>query len=117
MKVQFQADADFNRIIIKAALRREPTMDFRTAEAANLVGLDDLRVLAIAAQAGRVLLTHDRRTMPKHFGEFIMRYISAGVIVVPQRTGVRAKVVEDLILIWTASEASEWVNRIQLLPL
>jgi hypothetical protein len=117
MKVRFQADADFNRIIIKAALRREPTIDFQTAEAANLVGLDDLEVLAFAAKAGRVLLTHDRRTMPKHFGEFIMRQRSAGVIVVPQRTAVRAKVVEDLILIWTASEASEWVNRIQSLPL
>ena len=115
MKVRFQADADFNRIIIKAALRREPTIDFQTAEAANLVGLDDLEVLAIAAKAGRV--THDRRTMPKHFGEFIIRQRSAGVIVVPQRTAVRAKVVEDLILIWTASEASEWVNRIQSLPL
>ena len=73
MRVRFQADADFNHIIIKAALRREPTIDFQTAEAANLVGLDDSEVLATAAKAGRVLLTHDRRTMPKHFGEFIMR--------------------------------------------
>ena len=114
MRVRFQADADFNRIIIKAALRREPTIDFQTAESANLVGLHDLEVLAIA---GRVLLTHDRKTMPKHFAEFITSEISSGVIIAPQRTAVRAKVVEDLILIWAASEASEWVNRIQSLPL
>jgi hypothetical protein len=117
MKVRFQADADFNRIIIKAALRREPTIDFQTAEAANLVGLDDPEILAIAAKSGRVLLTHDRKTMPKHFAQFITNETSCGVIVVPQRTAVRAKVVEDLILIWAASEASEWVNRIQSLPL
>ena|SRR2546427_12773675 len=117
MRVRFQADADFNRIIIKAVLRREPTMDFQTAESVNLIGLHDLEVLAIAAKADRVLLTHDRRTMPKHFAEFIRSETSSGVIIVPQRTGVRAKVVEDLILIWTASEASEWVNRIQSLPL
>ena len=42
MRVRFQADADINRIIIKAALRREPTIDFQTAESANLVGLHDL---------------------------------------------------------------------------
>ena len=117
MRVRFQADADFNHIIIKAALRREPAIDFQTAEPANLVGLDDLEVLAIAAKADRVLLTHDRRTMPKHFAEFIMRERSPGVIIVPQRTALRAKVVEDLILIWTACDASEWVNRIQSLPL
>ena len=117
MKVRFQADADFNHIIIKAALRREPTIDFQTAESANLVGLHDLEVLATAAKSGRVLLTHDRKTMPKHFAEFITSEISSGVIIAPQRTAVRAKVVEDLILIWAASEASEWVNRIQSLPL
>jgi hypothetical protein len=53
MKVRFQADADFNRIIIKAALRREPTIDFQTAEAANLVGLDDPEVLGDCRQGGQ----------------------------------------------------------------
>jgi hypothetical protein len=117
MRVRFQADADFNHIILKAALRREPGIDFNTpGAAANLVGLSDDEVMAIAAQAGRVLLTHDRRTMPKHFGEFIVTGTSAGVIVVPQRAGLRARVVEDLILIWAASDSSEWVNRLQSLP-
>jgi len=117
MRVRFQADADFNRIIIKAALRREPRIDFQTAEAASLLGLHDLEVLAIAAKAGRVLLSHDRKTMPKHFAEFATSETSSGVIIVPQRTVVRTKVVEDLILIWAASDASEWVNKIQSLPL
>jgi hypothetical protein len=31
MKVRFQADADLNEILIKAALRREPAIDFQTA--------------------------------------------------------------------------------------
>jgi hypothetical protein len=38
------------------------------------------------------------------------------VIVIPQQLPVRAAV-EDLLLIWTASEAEEWRNRIQVLPL
>lgn len=117
MRVRFQADADFNHTIIKAALRREPGIDFNSAAAANLIGLNDDEVLAIAAKTGRVLLTHDRRTMPKHFGEFIGTGTSAGVLVVPQRAVLRARVVEDLILIWAASDASEWVDRLQSLPL
>lgn len=71
MRVRFQADADLNHIIIKATLRYEPSIDFQTAHVANLAGVEDPEVLAVAAQAGRTLVTHDRKTMPKHFAEFI----------------------------------------------
>jgi len=116
MSVRFQADADLNHVIVKATLRREPSIDFQTAHAAGLVGLRDPEVLALAAHEGRVLVTHDRKTMPKHFAEFIGHTSSSGVIVIPQTLPVRAGV-EDLLLIWTASEAEEWHNRIQVLPL
>jgi len=36
MKVRFLADADFNQIIVKAILRREPAIDFLTVQAAEL---------------------------------------------------------------------------------
>jgi hypothetical protein len=116
MSVRFQADADLNHIIMKATLRREPSIDFQTAHAAGLMGLRDPEVLALAAYAGRVLVTYDRKTMPKHFAEFIGYTTSNGVIVIPQKLPVRAAV-EDLLLIWAASEAEEWLNRIQVLPL
>ena len=60
MRVRFQADADFNQIIVAAVVRRTPTIDFRTAKAAGLAGLDDAAVLAIAAEDGRILVTHDQ---------------------------------------------------------
>lgn len=116
MKVRFQADADLNQIIVKATLRREPSIDFQTAQAANLPALDDKEVLAIAARAGRVLVTHDRKTMPKHFGEFIMTETSSGILIVSRKLSI-AQAVEELILIWAASEADEWINRIYSLPL
>jgi hypothetical protein len=116
MSVRFQADADLNHIIVKAMLRREPSIDFQTAHAAGLVGVPDPEVLALAAQAGRVLVTHDRKTMRTHFAEFIGHTVSSGVIVLPQKLPVRAAV-EDLLLIWTACDAEEWRNRIQVLPL
>lgn len=116
MKVRFQADADLNQIIVKATLRREPTIDFQTAQAARLSGLEDEEVLAIAAREERLLVTHDRKTIPHHFAKFIMSQGSPGVLIVPQKLPV-ANVVEDLILIWLASEAEEWRNRIRSLPL
>ncbi|MBI1747298.1 MAG: DUF5615 family PIN-like protein [Acidobacteria bacterium] len=116
MKVRFQADADLNQVIIKATIRHEPRIDFRTALTANLPGLRDKDVLALAARDGRVLVTHDRKTMPKHFADFITAETSTGVLIIPQRLSV-AHAVEEITLIWTASEAEEWINRIYSLPL
>jgi len=116
MKVRFQADADLNQILLKATLRREPSIDFQTAYAAGLVSLNDKEILAKAAEQGRVLVTHDRKTMPKHFAEFIATRESPGVIIVQQKLSVNAAV-EDLILIWAASESEEWINRIKSIPL
>jgi Domain of unknown function (DUF5615) len=116
MKIRFQADADFNQIILRAVLRREPSIDFLTAEMMNLAGLTDPEVLAVAAGAGRVLVSHDQKTMPRHFAEFIARTRSPGLLLVPQSFPIAAAM-EDILLIWFASEAEEWVNRIRYLPL
>ncbi len=116
MKVRFQADADLNQIILLATVRQEPSVDFQTALAAGLANLNDREVLAMAARAGRVLVTHDRKTMPRHFSEFMATETSAGVIIIPQHLPI-ASAVGDLVLIGSATEASDWINRICFLPL
>lgn len=116
MRITFLADADFNEDVVKGVLRREPTIDFRGAASAGLRGRTDLEVLAIAASEGRVLVTHDRKTMPLSFGQFILKTISPGVFVIAQKTDLLAAI-EDLVLVWAASEAEEWINRICTLPL
>ncbi|CAN5382456.1 hypothetical protein BH24GEM3_BH24GEM3_21750 [soil metagenome] len=116
MSVRFQADADLNQILLLAAKRREPAVDFQSATEAALAGLDDKEVLALAASEGRVLVTHDRRTMPRHFAEFIATESSAGVLLIPQHLPVAAAV-DDLMLIWYATEKEEWINQIRSLPL
>jgi len=116
MKIRFQADADLNQIILSAVLRREPSIGFQTALAAEIQGTDDPGVLARAAQDGRILVTHDRRTMPWHFADFITQQTSPGLIVIPQSLPL-AVAIEDLLLIWSATDAEEWRNRILILPL
>lgn len=64
MTPAFQADYDLNGDIVVGVRRREWSIDFQTAHAAGLEGLDDPTVLSIAAQANRILVTHDRKTMP-----------------------------------------------------
>jgi len=73
MKIRFQADADLNQKIVSATIRLLPGIDFRTATAAGLEDVDDLGVLGIAASDGRILVTHDKSTMPTNFAEFLAR--------------------------------------------
>lgn len=53
--------------------------------------------------------------MPKHFADFITTETSWEVLIISKKLPI-AQVVEDLILIWAASEAEEWINRIYSLP-
>ena len=116
MKLRFQADADLNEIIVSALLRREPAIDFRTANESAFHGRDDPYVLSFATDSGRVLVSHDRKTMPKHFSDFVATRQSPGVFIVPQNLPI-ADAVEELLLIWAASEADEWTNVFASLPL
>lgn len=116
MNVRYQADADLNQAIVTGVLRREPTVDFQTAFAAELEGVKDSGVLAIAAQQGRILVSHDRKTMPSEFATFITSNQSSGVIIVSRKLPIEV-VIEELLLIWAASSAEEWVDRIAKLPL
>ena len=52
-------------------MRRMPEIDFQTATEAGLEGLRDENVLKIAAGEKRILIAHNRKTMPKNFAEFI----------------------------------------------
>ena len=63
MKLRFQADADLKHAIVAGTIRRAPGLDFRRAEAVPLEGLDDLSVLALAAEDGWALVSHDVNTM------------------------------------------------------
>ena len=54
--------------------------------------------------------------MPSHFASFMATRMSAGVILISQYLPIM-QAVEDLMLIWEASEAEEWVNRLDSLPL
>lgn len=63
------------------------------------------------------VLTHDLDTMTKYANEHIAQGLPlAGVIFVRDTLPV-AKVIDDLLAVLGASEAGEWENRIDFLPL
>lgn len=117
MKIRFLADADLNKARVNGVLRREPSVDFLTAQAAALRGLRDSQVLRLAAELKRVLVSHDVGTMTAHFPR-IPELRNAERRGVPRFTEPRCgAAIDELLNIWLTSEPAEWENRIEWLPL
>lgn len=117
MKIKFQADADLNEDIVTGVRRRVPEIDFQTATEANLSGVSDLDVLAVTSSENRILVTHDRKTMPGYFAGFIASGRDcAGIFIVSQHAEI-GRVIDDLILIWHLTDPTEYKNSIRTLPL
>jgi hypothetical protein len=79
--------------------------------------MKDDQVLKLAAESQRVLVSHDVGTMPTHFRAFTdAGNHTAGVFLISQSLDV-GTAIDELLLVWLASEASEWADRLEWLPL
>lgn len=116
MRIRFQADADLDGRVLRGLRRVAPEIDIRNAFESGLDRLPDPEVLRIAAATGRVLVSQDRRTMPRHFQEMLSHASSPGVILVREATSI-VSAIDELVLIWSASDAEEWENRLVWIPL
>jgi len=117
MKIRFQADNDVDQRIIEAVMRLVPDCDFKTApEAGFHTGTHDPEVLRIAAEDGRVLVSHDLKTLPRHFGEFIARHKSPGVIIIRQEVAIRDAALWPQFF-QEAGEPEEFINTIRIVSL
>jgi hypothetical protein len=114
VKPRFLGDVNFNKGIVTGVVRRLPLVDFEVADNLDLRGQDDYKVLQIAAEASRIMVTHDCRTMPTHFAEFLEGHSSPGVILVPQNISI-GTAVEKLIYVWEEFDHESWTNQIAYL--
>ncbi len=111
------ADENFNGNVLRAVVHSIPSIDLVRVQDVGLDGAEDPEILEWAASNDRIVLTHDRATMP----DFAYSRLDAGeqmpgVFVVDVRQGVRAAV-DALLLIETCSELDEWMGRVVYLPL
>ena len=53
--------------------------------------------------------------MPAHFARHVRNARSPGVLLVREAASI-ATAIEELVMIWAASEAEEWTNRLVWIP-
>ncbi len=116
-RVRFLFDEDFNGHIVHGFRRRQPNADARTVREAGLEGAEDSVVLKWAASNGRVLVSHDRRTMGTEARNRIGANLpTAGLILIAQDCAMGLAIAE-LVLVSEATAAEEWRDTIAFLPL
>jgi glutathione synthase/RimK-type ligase-like ATP-grasp enzyme len=113
----FLSDENFNGDIIRGLRLRNPHLDLLRVQDVGLLEVDDPEVLAWAAANHRILLTHDRTTMPDFAYERILaEQAMSGLFVVNDSTPIR-NVIDELLLINEYSEQAEWSDLVIYLPL
>jgi hypothetical protein len=114
--MRFAADENFNNDILRGVLRRHPDLDIVRIQDTEVYEADDPLVLEWAAKEGRILLTHDTRTMPDFaYARVHESKPLPGVFVVNDQAPF-GQIIDDLLLVMGASEAGEWKNRVIYLP-
>lgn len=111
------SDQNFNGDIVRGLSLRRPELDLIRVQDVGLDVADDPVILEWAAAHDRIVLTHDRATMP----DFAYERMAAGrpmpgVFVLNDRLPVR-QAIDELLLMDECSEQAEWIGLVIYLPL
>ncbi len=115
--MRFLADENFDNNILRGVLSKNPDFDCIRVQDTEVYQAKDPIVLAWAAEQGRILLTHDVKTMSHYADERVQSGMSMpGVFEIRQQVPL-AQAINELLIIDGASNAAEWENQVTYLPL
>ncbi|MFI5274955.1 MAG: DUF5615 family PIN-like protein [Ktedonobacterales bacterium] len=106
--VRYLTDENFDPAIVRELRRKQPRVDIITAVEAGTLRFKDPALLAFAAQDLRIIVSHDKRTLPDHLANFLVAgHHRPGVMRVPVELSI-GKAIETLLFVWEASTALDW---------
>jgi hypothetical protein len=119
VKIRFLLDENLDPRIKAGLIRRYPSIDILRVgdDEAPPRGTLDPDLLRYVELTQRLLVTNNRASMPVH----VAHHSAAGgrhwgIFRLSKRATI-GSVIEAMCLLWEASEAEEWVDRLQWLPL
>ena len=111
------ADENFNNDIVRGLRLRLSIIDLVRVQDVGLLRAGDPTVLAWAADNDRIVLTHDRATMPDDaYKRLLAGETMPGVLVINDRLPVR-EAIDELQLICECSDMADWAGRVVHLPI
>ncbi len=111
------SDENFNGDIVRGLFLRIPSLDLLRVQDVGLQKAGDSDILAWAAINERTLLMHARATMPDFaYTRLVAGEPMAGMFVVDNRMPIR-QAIDELTLLISTSEQTEWKKTVLYLPL
>jgi len=117
--VRYLIDESLPLALVAGLRRREPAIDVWRVGQQGMpaFGADDADILVFCEKAQRMLVSLDRATLPGHAGEHVdAGHHTNGVLLVTRRCTLRM-MLEDLLLVWSTTDADEWLDVVAYLPL
>ena len=115
--MRWLADENLNYAIVRGLRRRNPVFDIFRTQDADLVGHQDPALLNWAAEQGRIILTHDVRTIPDYAYDRVLRGLPMPGVVQVHRTLPLTACIEQILLMDECGEPGEWEGQVVYLPL
>ncbi len=113
----YLADHNFNEAVLEGVLRIEPAIQVTRVREVGLEEWEDPEILEWAARKNLITLSHDVNTMIQYANDRLaLNQRMTGLLVVRQQPIALRAVIENLVLIWSASEAEEWDGKVRFLP-
>ena len=110
------SDENFHEAIVAGLHKQYPELDLVRIRDGELAGADDPTILAWAAEHHRVLLTHDRQTMPGYaYDRVRATLLMPGVFVVDDLCGIGPAIASIAIVVFCSLEG-EWTDQVLFLP-
>ena len=115
--MRFAAGENFDGRILDGLRARLPTVDVIRVQATTMRQLSDPELLQWLGQEGRILLTHDVRTMPGFVYERVRAGLPVpGVIEVNRSTPI-GQAIDELEVVIGVGEFIDFENQVRYIPL
>ena len=115
--IRLLADENLNNDIVWGALRRNPGIDIVRVQDVGLSGHDDPAILTWAAQAGRVLITHDVKTITRYAYERVAAGLPMPGVFEVKRSLPVGIAIDEIITLAECSVEGEWEGQVRYIPL
>jgi len=114
---RFLADENIDPDLVVGLRRRVEGIDILRVQDVGLRTVDDAEILQWAADEGRILISHDLKTIPGFAVERLVAGMRMPGVILLRATLSIAQAIDELAAIAGASDAEEWNNQIAYLPL
>lgn len=116
--VRYLRDENVPEQLMDALIQREPAIEISIVgqEIAPPKGTPDPEVLLFAEKEKLTFITLDKKSIARHVDNHLAAGHHTWGVIDLRRGFSILRYMEDLILIWSASDAEQWRDRIEWLP-